>query len=101
MTLLFCLIARNLLKIHNYIYANEGLSNSETLNEFLKIFYCKIIDEKNNNLLSTKNSDEDIILRMHKLFDVLKEKLGTFIDSKEKMTVFQKNDTLHEIKILE
>lgn len=58
------LLDKKILKIHNYIYANEGLSNSETLNEFLKIFYCKIIDEKNNNLLSKKNSDEDIIKYM-------------------------------------
>lgn len=81
------LLDKKILKIHNYIYANEGLSNSETLNEFLKIFYCKIIDEKNNNLLSIKSSDEDIILGMHELFDVLKEKLKDFIDSKEKINL--------------
>lgn len=81
------LLDKKILKIHNYIYANEGLSNSETLNEFLKIFYCKIIDEKNDNLLSNKNSDEDIILRIHELFDVLKEKLKNFIDSKEKINL--------------
>lgn len=81
------LLDKKILKIHNYIYANEGLSNSETLNEFLKIFYCKIIDEQNNNLLSIKNSNEDIILRMHELFDALKEKLGDFIDSKEKINL--------------
>lgn len=39
-----------ILKIHNYIYANEGLSNTETLNEFLKIFYCKILSEKKEGL---------------------------------------------------
>lgn len=81
------LLDKKILKIHNYIYANEGLSNSETLNEFLKIFYCKIIDEKNNNLLSIKNSNEDIILIMHELFDVLKKKIGNFIDSKEKINL--------------
>ena len=86
------LLDKKILKIHNYIYANEGLSNSETLNEFLKIFYCKIIDEKSNNLLSIKNSDEDIILRMYELFNKLKEKLGDFIDSKEKINL--KKETL-------
>ena len=29
------LIDKKISKIHNYIYANEGLSNSEVLNEFL------------------------------------------------------------------
>ena len=86
------LLDKKILKIHNYIYANEGLSNSETLNEFLKIFYCKIIDEKNNNLLSKKNSDEDIIIQVHELLDALKDKLGNFIDDTEKINL--KNETI-------
>lgn len=48
-------------RIHNFIYANEGLSNSETLNEFLKIFYCKILDEQNGNQL------KKLLLRQEKI----------------------------------
>jgi type I restriction enzyme M protein len=39
----------NLLKkfeeIHNYIYANDGLSTQQTLEEFVKILFIKIFDE--------------------------------------------------------
>ncbi len=42
----------NLLKkfeeIHDYIYANDGLSPQQTLEEFVKILFIKIIDEQNN-----------------------------------------------------
>ncbi len=42
----------NLLKlfedIHNYIYANDGLSPQQTLDEFLKILFIKIYDENHN-----------------------------------------------------
>jgi type I restriction enzyme M protein len=40
----------NLLKrfegIHNYIYANDGLSTQQTLEEFVKILFIKICDER-------------------------------------------------------
>ncbi len=32
--------------IHNFIYANDGLSTQQTLEEFIKILFVKIIDEK-------------------------------------------------------
>ena len=39
----------NLLKrfeeIHDYIYANDGLSPQQTLEEFVKILFIKIFDE--------------------------------------------------------
>lgn len=42
----------NLLKkfeeIHNYIYANDGLSPQQTLEEFVKILFIKIYDETKN-----------------------------------------------------
>lgn len=81
------LLDKKILKIHNYIYANEGLSNSETLKEFLKIFYCKIIDEDENNLLYKDNSRKYIILRMQKLYNGLKERLNGFIDAKEEINL--------------
>lgn len=50
------ILNRKITKIHNYIYANEGLSNIETLTEFLKIFYCKILDENSANKFSNSNN---------------------------------------------
>ena len=32
-------------EIHNYIYANDGLSTQQTLEEFVKILFIKIFDE--------------------------------------------------------
>ena len=43
----------NLLKrfeeIHDYIYANDGLSPQQTLEEFIKILFIKIVDENQNS----------------------------------------------------
>lgn len=77
------ILDKKISKIHNYIYANEGLSNSETLNEFLKLFYCKILDEQNENKLAILNSDTDIISHVNILFSELKEKLRGLIDNEE------------------
>lgn len=74
-------------KIHNYIYANEGLSNSETLNEFLKIFYCKILDEQNGNLFGKLKTNDEILDRMVSLYNNFKKKLTNIIDSKDKINL--------------
>ena len=79
-------------KIHNYIYANDGLSNSETLNEFLKLFYCKILDEQNKNELPKLKSDTDILNLVDSLYSQYKEKLNGFIDPKE--TINLKDETI-------
>lgn len=86
------LIDKKILRIHNYIYANEGLSNSETLNEFLKIFYCKIIDENNNNAWLNLKSNIQIIELINNLFSELKNRLYIFFDKDEKINL--KNETI-------
>ncbi|MCL5991787.1 MAG: restriction endonuclease subunit M, partial [Bacteroidetes bacterium] len=52
----------NLLKkfeeIHNYIYANDGLSSQQTLEEIIKILFIKIYDENNNINKFQISSDE-------------------------------------------
>ena len=57
----------NLLKrfeeIHDFIYANDGLSPQQTLNEFLKILFVKIFDENNHLRLFHISSDEFQALR--------------------------------------
>ncbi|MBR4027121.1 MAG: N-6 DNA methylase [Lachnospiraceae bacterium] len=74
-------------KIHNYIYANEGLSNSETLNEFLKIFYCKILDENNGNQLRLACTNTEILSIIECLYQNLLIKLEGIIDKNEKITL--------------
>lgn len=86
------LIDKKILKIHNYIYANDGLSNSETLNEFLKLFYCKILDEQNSNILENCKSNDDLLKNINSLFEKLKEKLSDFFDKDEKINL--KSETI-------
>ena len=74
---------KKLYRIHNYIYANEGLSNSETLNEFLKIFYCKILDEKKGGELYKITDEKIIISYLYQLYDELKYKLEGLMDKNE------------------
>ncbi len=47
-------------KIHNYIYANEGLNNFEVLDVLLKVLYCKSYDELNNNFLEKAYSESEL-----------------------------------------
>lgn len=47
-------------KIHNYIYANEGLNNFEVLDVLLKVLYCKSYDELNNNFLEKASSESEL-----------------------------------------
>lgn len=80
------ILDKKIAKIHNYIYANEGLSNSETLHEFLKIFYCKILDEQNDNLLSS-NTEENKLLIIYNLYNIYKFKMKNIVDPEEKINL--------------
>ena len=40
------ILLRKFEEIHNFIYANDGLSTQQTLEEFIKILFIKVIDEK-------------------------------------------------------
>lgn len=74
----------NLLKkfeeIHSYIYANDGLSSQQTLEEFIKILFIKVFDENNNlkqfnissnewNNLKLGRSSNEFLNRIKNLFD--------------------------------
>ncbi len=52
----------NLLKrfeeIHDYIYANDGLSPQQTLEEFVKILFIKIFDENEKPKQFSVSSEE-------------------------------------------
>lgn len=48
-------------KIHNYIYANDGLNNFEALEELLKVFYIKTYDEQHENRLRNFQSETRLL----------------------------------------
>lgn len=90
----------NLLKrfeeIHNYIYANDGLSPQQTLEEFVKILFIKISDEnvKTNqfsisaeewDLIKSGKTNIDFTNRISNLFEKTKQ---AFID------IFENDDRI-------
>ena len=90
----------NLLKkfeeIHDYIYANDGLSPQQTLNEFLKILFVKIFDENNNLHKFQISAEEYLSLRLDKtnslfvnkiieLFKLTKREYGEIFASDDSM----------------
>lgn len=95
---------KKVLKIHNYIYANDGLNNEETLNEFLKIFYCKVLDENDGNLFLLLVSEQDILKRVNELYDVFKKKVKGILNENEKINLKERTilfiiTELRDIKI--
>jgi len=80
--------------IHNYLYANEGLSEQHVLEEIIKLLFLKIYDEqKCKNLfyisdaefshISYGKNSEYFLERLEKLFLEVKEKYSDFFDSKD------------------
>lgn len=61
-------------KFHNYIYANDDLSDQEVLEEILKIFYIKSFDELNENMLQSLTSETEMHSKMNQIFNKLKKK---------------------------
>ena len=92
----------NLLKIfeeiHNHIYANDGLSSQQTLEEMLKILFIKIFDENSdnnqfmisaeewNNLKQGKNVSE-FKERITNLFEQTKKAYQEIFDTEERIRV--------------
>ena len=55
-------------KIHNYIYANDGLDNYEVLDVLLKIFYIKTYDEVNECIIEKSKTEKDLLANTLKVF---------------------------------
>ena len=85
---------------HNYIYANEGLSNQDTFDEFLKILFVKMADEKSRASDKVQfwiiNEEEKEILegkpseffdRINKLFDEVKKRYYDIFDENERINL--------------
>ncbi len=92
----------NLLKkfeeIHNYIYANDGLSPQQTLEEFVKILFIKIYDENNNlnqfnisaeewNEMKTGKTTLSINDRINNLFEETKKAYQDIFDSDDRIRI--------------
>lgn len=89
-------LLRKFEEIHDYIYANDGLSPQQTLNEFLKILFVKIVDEKNDlglfkisaqeyNLCQGSSEDSPAIKRISKLFEITKGEYSNIFEPDEKI----------------
>jgi len=83
-------------EIHNYIYANDGLSTQQTLEEFVKILFVKISDENNRQKLFRITSDEfndlkhtntshDFVERLNNLFEITKKDFKDVFDQDDKI----------------
>ena len=90
----------NLLKrfeeIHNYIYANDGLSTQQTLEEIIKILFIKIVDENNKsnqfkissdelNHLKQSSSAPNFVKRISSLLEETKKEFKDIFDADEKI----------------
>lgn len=83
---------RSIEKIHNYIYANDGLNNFEVLDELLKILYLKVYDENNLNLLTNSDSDETLLNKAKDVFKSLTAENPNLFEKSAKINL--KNSTL-------
>jgi len=78
--------------IHNYLYANDGLSEQQALEEIVKILFIKYCDEKNkvSNFYITKNelnqsNKSAFYRRINCLFESTKQKYKVFFDNNDKL----------------
>ncbi|OFX51561.1 MAG: hypothetical protein A2046_15295 [Bacteroidetes bacterium GWA2_30_7] len=92
----------NLLKkfeeIHDYIYANDGLSPQQTLEEFVKILFIKIFDENENlnqfsisaddwNELKAGRPAHSITERISNLFEQTKQAFKDIFDIDDRIRI--------------
>lgn len=83
-------LLRRFEEIHDFIYANDGLTPQQTLNEFLKVLFIKIFDENNKRECFYVTSDElknggAFIERITSLFEETKKEYIDIFDSDEKI----------------
>ncbi len=76
--------------IHNYLYANDGLSEQQVLEEVVKILFTKYYDEKNAKCAfyikdNESSNSSDFSERINNLFESTKEKYKTYFDRKDSL----------------
>ena len=74
-------------KAHNHVYANDGLSNSEALEELLKLMYCKIEFEKNDSELDPADlKPNELLVRTKSIYKSLTNKYPEIFSGKLKLS---------------
>jgi len=90
----------NLLKkfeeIHDYIYANDGLSPQQTLEEFVKILFIKICDENQNLNQFTISSEEWNELKSGKTTHSIAERISIIFEQTKQVyqDIFDSDDRI-------
>jgi len=90
----------NLLKrfeeIHDYVYANDGLSPQQTLEEFVKILFIKIFDENNNLKKFSISADEWKEIKASKVVSSFLDRIASLFDEtqKEYQDIFDTDDRI-------
>lgn len=90
----------NLLKrfeeIHDFIYANDGLSPQQTLEEFVKILFIKIFDENEKLKQFSVSSDEWNDIKSSKNVSSFSDRITALFDKtqKEYQNIFDTDDRI-------
>ncbi|MCB9033432.1 MAG: N-6 DNA methylase [Chitinophagales bacterium] len=90
----------NLLKrfeeIHDYIYANDGLSPQQTLEEFVKILFIKIFDENEKLKQFSVSSEEWNDIKLGKNVSSFSDRIAALFDKtqKEYKDIFDTDDRI-------
>ena len=76
--------------IHNYLYANDGFSEQQVLEEIVKILFIKYFDEQNENALFYVDEREatvtnDFLKRINLIFENTKKKYKIYFDSSDSL----------------
>ncbi len=69
-------LLRKFEEIHNFIYANDGLSTQQTLEEFIKILFIKILDEREDIKLFKISSEEFELIKNSKKTKSFSSRIG-------------------------
>lgn len=89
-------LLRRFEEIHDYIYANEGLSSQQTLNEFVKILFVKIVDEGQEHqqfyvtASELAHNTQSVYDRIDQLFQTAKTEYRDIFDTTDLLNISSK-----------
>lgn len=86
-------------KIHNYLYANDGLDNYEVLDVLLKVFYLKTYDELNDNQIACSNSEQELLDATDSIFQELVSSYPALFENDARLSI-KKESLLYILKEL-
>ena len=90
-------LKRELRRIHNYIYANQGLPKDRAFHELLKLVFCKVYEERNASVNSPLDFDisnderfsregkSSLRARIERLFEGVKGEYPYIFDRSERI----------------